>query len=315
MQVVTRVNDLKLPGRGVCVAWGMFDGVHLGHQQLIRAAVNRSRITDSLPMVITFEPHPLAIVYPDRAPLRIQNPQQRLKTLGTLGIEAVLVHPFTLEFSKITGEEYLRTLALELPALRGIFVGQGFHFGYRRSGDFELMERLGRELGFEASALPPVTYQDEAISSSRVRQCIREGNRTAVEAMLGRVHQLEAVVEAGEQLGRKLGFPTANLPVDGLELPPNGVYAVWVEWRGKRLAGVLNLGFRPTLQDARPRRRLEVHLLDFQDDLYGETLTVEWGRKIRDEQRFSGLDTLTAQIKCDVETARTMLTNGRRAID
>ncbi len=307
MLVVSHAADLAPNPHGFSVAMGMFDGVHLGHQQLISHAVREAAATGTTSVVITFEPHPQFIVQPDRVPLRIQTPKHRLRTLQDLGVDAVLVHPFTPEFARVSGEDYLRKLAADAAPLRSLCVGLGFHFGHKRSGDTGLMEELGRELGFSVTVIPPVTLDGEPVSSSRVRQRLRAGDFDGVESLLGRPYCLESVVVHGDQLGRRIGFPTANLQVEGLELPPHGVYAVQVGWRGKQLPGVLNLGRRPTLNQPEPTLRLEVHLLDFDENLYGETLSIRWVKKLRDEQRFPDLASLKAQIQQDVTDAREAL--------
>lgn len=307
MLVVQHAADLAPNPYGFSVAMGMFDGVHIGHQRLISQAVREASATGTLSVVITFEPHPQSIVQPDRVPLRIQTPEHRLRTLKDLGVGAVLVHPFTPEFSRVSGEDYLRKLAADAAPLRSLCVGLGFHFGHERSGDTALMEHLGRELGFSVTVIPPVMVDGEPVSSSRVRQRLRIGDFATVESLLGRPYRLESTVIHGDQLGRRIGFPTANLQVEGLELPPHGVYAVHVGWRGKQLPGVLNLGRRPTLNQPEPTLRLEVHLLDFDENLYGETLSIRWVKKLRDEQRFPDLSSLKAQIQQDATDAREAL--------
>ncbi len=307
MLVVSQAVDLAPNPCGFSVALGMFDGVHLGHQQLIAEAVRQASLTGATPVVVTFEPHPQSIVQPDRVPLRIQTPDHRLRTLQALGIAAVLVHPFTPEFAQVSGEEYLRRLASDAAPLHNMCVGQGFHFGHKRSGDTALMKQLGGELGFTVTVIPPVMVDGEPVSSSRIRQRLRAGDFTGVESLLGRPYCLDAVVVHGDQLGRRIGFPTANLQVEGLALPPHGVYAVQVGWRGKELPGVLNLGLRPTLNQPEPRLRLEVHLLDADENLYGETLSIRWVKKLRDEKRLPDLASLKAQIQQDVADARQAL--------
>ena len=307
MQIVHQADQLRRHPGGYSVALGMFDGVHLGHQRLIESAIEEGLAAGSIPVAITFEPHPQTVLQPDRAPLRIQTPEHKLKSLEALGIGAILVHRFDLEFAQLTGAAYLRKLANEAHPLRHVCVGQGFHFGHLRSGDTDLIEQLGRQLNFGVRIIPPVLVDGEPVSSSRIRQRIRLGDLTSVDRLLGRTYRLESVVEEGDRLGRTIGFPTANLRVDGLELPPFGVYAAWIDWGGQKLAGVLNIGIRPTLRQPEPQRRLEVHLLDFDGDLYGQILSVTWVQKLRDEKRFADLPSLKAQIAKDVVMAGTVL--------
>lgn len=308
VHVVPQAGDLAASPDGFSFAIGMFDGVHLGHQAVVASAVEHSKAQGLTPTAITFEPHPLSIIRPDRAPLRLQTPAHRIHTLAELGIRSALVHPFTREFSQETGEAYIRRLLSEVPGpIRFFSVGEGFHFGHNRSGDTHLLEVMGRQLGFEVQVVPPVLFNGDSVSSSRIRRLVREGNFPAASALLGRPYTVESTVQTGDRLGRTLGFPTANLNEEGLELPPHGVYAVWTRWRDQKVPAVLNLGVRPTLSQPLPRRRLEVHLLDFSADLYGETLSVEWGIKLRNEQRFPDISTLRLQIQRDVEAARQLL--------
>ena len=214
---------------------------------------------------------------------------------------------FDAVFSQRTGEEFVRSLAGGFGRLRSFTVGQGFHFGHGRSGNVALLRGLGRELGFTVNAMAPIHIGAEVVSSTRVRAALREGRLGHVAELLGRPYSISAKVVKGDQLGRTLGFPTANLEVDGLELPPVGVYAVWVRVQGQEYPGALNLGFRPTVALSKPQMRLEVHLINFNADLYGQTILVEWVKLVRTEKRFSGLPALRAQIARDVAAVTTLL--------
>ncbi len=305
MLVVRHPSELPRTPRGCCVAWGMFDGVHLGHQHVIRTALNEA-ITHGAPAaVLTFDPHPLSVVCPDRAPRLLQSLPQRLRMLSGLGLAATLVFPFDATVAGLSGEEFVRRLVQETGGLRSLSVGEGFQFGYQRSGDVRLLEHLGRELGFAVHAAPPVALGGDVVSSSRIRQYLREGRLESVADLLGRPYSISGTVMKGDQLGRRLGVPTANLSVEGLELPPNGVYAS----RVKRSPGadefpaVLNLGIRPTLGTLDPVPRLEVHLLGFDGDLYGEELEVTLVEFLRPEQRFGSLEDLKHQVDRDRQSA------------
>ncbi len=291
------------------MAWGMFDGVHLGHQHVIRAALADAATHHAPSVVFTFDPHPLAVVRPDRAPRLLQPLPQRLRAFADLGLQTGLVFPFTSEVACWSGETFIRWLVSEAGGLRSLSVGEGFQFGQARSGDVGLLRRLGQELGFGIHVVPPVAVGGDVVSSSRIRQCLREGRLELVTELLGRPYALSGIVERGDGLGRKLGIPTANLGIGGLELPPSGVYAARVRRinRAGDYPAVLNLGMRPTLGRPEGEQRFEVHLLDFHADLYGEELEVTFVDFLRPERRFESLDALGDQIRRDQESARDAL--------
>jgi len=308
--LVTRTPaELPRALRGCCVAWGLFDGVHLGHQHVIRAALTDAFAHDAPSVALTFDPHPLSVVRPERAPRLLQPLPQRLRVLADLGLTAALVFPFTRDVADWSGDEFIRRLVSGAGGLRSLSVGEGFQFGHNRSGDVPLLKRLGKELGFGVHVAPPVSLGGTVVSSSRIRQCLREGNLEYVTELLGRPYAISGVVRPGDRLGRQLGVPTANLAIDGLELPPFGVYAA----RVRRLTqstdhpSVLNVGVRPTLGKPDGELRFEVHLLDFTGNLYGEELEVTFVEFLRAEQRFESLDALREQIGRDQAAARVAL--------
>lgn len=293
--------------QGVCLALGMFDGVHLGHQHVVRQARLDARATGAASVILTFDPHPLAVIAPDRAPKLLQSVTARVQALGDLGVDAVLLQRFDATTRDVTGEAFIRQLAQGFGRIRSLTVGEGFQFGRGRSGDVPLLERLGSELDFQVHAAAPIRIGDDVVSSTRIRAALRSGDLAQAGQLLGRPYALSGVVQAGDRVGHTLGFPTANLPVEGLELPPFGVYAVRVLHRGREWLGALNLGRRPTLGLDQPPVRCEVHLLDFSGDLYGEELRVEFVAALRGEQRFDGLDALRAQIGRDIAEVRSRL--------
>jgi riboflavin kinase/FMN adenylyltransferase len=307
MVIAQQPNGLPRHPGGLCVAMGMFDGVHLGHQHVVRSALLDAAAFGARTAVITFDPHPLAVVKPGHAPLLLQSLPQRLRALEALGGDAVLVNQFTPEFARRTGEDFIRTLAREAGPIRSFSVGEGFHFGFQRSGNVPLLQSLGAELGFDTHACAAVSIGTERISSSLVRQSLRAGRLKTVAEYLGRPYSLAGVVQTGDRLGRQLGFPTANLDVRGLELPPFGVYAVRVRHGSRTLPAALNLGVRPTVTRA-GELRCEIHLLDFTEDLYGQEIEAAFVAKLRDEQKFSSPAALQTQIAQDVAAARALLT-------
>ena len=298
---------------GVCLALGMFDGVHLGHQHLVRQALLDARALGAKSVVVTFVPHPLLVVAPDRAPKMIQSLDERLRILGTLGANGALVLGFSKELSQVEGERFVRELIADFGRVRSFTVGEGFQFGHRRSGDVPLLVRLGKELGFRVNAMASIRIGDEIVSSTRVRAVLRAGELGQVAELLGRPYAVTGVVQTGDRVGRQLGFPTANLDVSGLELPPLGVYAVRVRHptqdgrEGPERLGALNLGHRPTVAGQGSPVRCEVHLLDYSGDLYGQELTAEFVQRLRPERQFSDVMALREQIGRDVERVREVL--------
>lgn len=306
-QVIHAASQLQHGTKPVAVAMGMFDGVHLGHQHVIRSAILNARRLGGVSVVISFHPHPLTVVQPERAPEFLQSVQQRLRAIARLGVDAVLLIPFDEPFSRVSGESFVRGLARDFGLLRSFTVGRGFHFGHGRSGNVPLLKALGGEIGFETHAMAPLSVGDELVSSTRIRKALQAGELNEVSELLGRPYALSGVVIRGEQFGRTLGFPTANLDVRGLLLPPLGVYAA----RALRPDGslhpcVLNIGRRPTVKPEAPTVTFEVHLLDFDGDLYGEELEIEFVARLRPERRFPSLDALKAQIASDAAAARAL---------
>lgn len=307
MRLLHHLGELAPATRPVCAAVGMFDGVHLGHQHIIAEAVSAARASGGLALIITFDRHPASVVAPERAPLLLQPLSARLATLDPLGADALWLIHFDEAFSRKTGEDFIRDLTRDAAPLRCICVGENFHFGYQRGGNAARLQEWGQALGFEVVAAAPVRYDDLPISSTRVREAVRRGDFATAGRLLGRPYELRAQVVAGDQIGRQLGFPTANQDIAGLVLPPNGVYATKVLVRGVEREGVTNLGLRPTLENPRPTLHAETHLLDFDGDLYGREIGVRFVARLRNEQRFGSLEDLRVQIGRDIALARSVL--------
>ena len=330
MKVIRAATELAA-GRKVCLAIGVFDGVHLGHQQIIRQTVADARQHDGVSVVVTFDRHPNAIVAPSRVPPMIYSLPQKLRTIESLGPDELLLIHFSEAFSQQTGEVFIRQLARDLssggarlcepqqlrdnepaaghrPALQNclqsICVGADFTFGHKRSGDVKLLQRLGTELKFTVHGMAAVALDGQPVSSTRIREAVRACDLDAAGQMLGRAYSVAGRIIHGDQLGHKLGFPTANIDTADLLLPPNGVYAAHADVAGKNFRAVLNIGHRPTVKSPTPELRVEVHLLDFAGDLYGQELEITFAAKLRDEQKFASLDELKAQIARDIAEAR-----------
>lgn len=304
MKLVHHLNELGPVRRKACLAIGFFDGVHLGHQQIIRQTITDARQHEAMALIVTFDRHPNSVVAPDRAPPLIYPLAQKLRVIESVGIDVTLLIHFDKAFSEQTGETFIRAVARDAGQIRSICVGANFVFGHKRSGNVELLRRLGAELNFTVHGLAAVALDGKAVSSTRIRQAITSGHLDAASQMLGRAYSLAGKVVTGDHLGRQLGFPTANLDVAGLVLPPNGVYAAHARISMDSHRAVVNIGFRPTVSSVKPQLRVEAHLLDFTGDLYGQDLELVLVDKLRDEKKFSSLAALRDQITRDVQQAQ-----------
>jgi riboflavin kinase/FMN adenylyltransferase len=304
MKVIQAASELQPGNRKVCLAIGVFDGVHLGHQQIIRQTVADARQHDAVGLVVTFDRHPNAVVAPQRVPAQIYARSQKLRAIESLGADAVLEIRFDRAFSEKPGDGFVRELGRELGRIHSICVGADFVFGHRRTGNVALLKALGRELHFQVHGLAAVALDGQAVSSTRIRESVGAGDLDGASQMLGRPYALCGRIVEGERLGRRLGFPTANLDAAGLLLPPNGVYSAVTKLQGRIYRAALNIGFRPTVAAGKPELRVEAHLVDFSGDLYGQELELEPGVKLRDERRFGSAEELREQIGRDVAAVR-----------
>jgi riboflavin kinase/FMN adenylyltransferase len=304
MRIIHAANELKPAGRKVCLAIGFFDGVHLGHQQIIRQTITDARQHEAIALVITFDQHPNTVVAPNRVPPLIYSLPRKLRAIESLGADTLLLIHFDKAFSEQTGEGFIRGVARDLGHVQSLCVGANFVFGHKRSGNVDLLRRLGAELKFVVHGMAAVSLDGRAVSSTRIREAIRAGDLDGVSQMLGRAYSLAGTVVRGDGLGHQLGFPTANLDATGLALPPHGVYAVHAEAGGKTYRAVLNIGLRPTLQNPNPQLRVEAHLMDFGGGLYGQELEVAFVDKLRGETKFPSLAELRQQIARDILDAQ-----------
>jgi riboflavin kinase / FMN adenylyltransferase len=304
MKIIHAADELKPGSKKVCLAIGFFDGVHLGHQQIIRQTVADARQRDAIALVITFDRHPNVVVAPGRVPPLIYSLPQKLAAIEALGADTLLLIRFDEEFSRQTGEHFIRRLAGDLGKIESLCVGADFVFGHKRGGNVALLKQLGGELGFAVHGLAAVALDGRVVSSTRIREALRAGHLDAASQMLGRPYAISGRVQAGDQIGQQLGFPTANLDVAGRVLPPNGVYAGRSQVDGKNYRCALNIGFRPTVAAAVPQLRVEAHLLDFSGDLYGREIEVEIGSRLRDEKKFGTAEKLREQIQRDLKMIR-----------
>ena len=302
MKVFRTLAELAATNRPVSLAIGVFDGVHLGHQRVLNQA-RAARAADGLAVALTFDPHPIRILRPDHAPVLLTSTAHKLALIEQLDIDACVLIHFDNAFAAITAEQFIAQLAF----CRHICVGTRFHFGHDRTGNPALLAQLAPRYGFTVTEIKPVlTPAGEMISSTAVRQHILAGNLDRAAAMLGRPFSILGTVIKGDGIGHQLGYPTANVyPAPGGEaFPPDGVYLTRVTVAGQTLTGVINLGRRPTFTDRSHQRLLEVHLLDFNRDIYGQELEVTFLQKLRGEQKFATVGDLKIQIAADIATAR-----------
>ena len=288
----------------VVVAIGNFDGVHLGHAALIARLTDAAERLDCPPAVLTFEPHPREFFTPDSAPARLSTLREKLELLADFGVEQAMVCPFNARFAGLTADAFIEQVLVRGLQVRHLIVGDDFRFGKGRAGDFSQLEAAGVRFGFTVEAMGSVTVDGERVSSSGVRRALAAGDMAHAARLLGRPYIMDGQVLHGQKLGRQLGFATANLRIKHNPLPMSGVFAVEVSGLGdKPLPGVANLGVRPTVGGT-TRPLLEVHLFDFDRDIYGAHISVRFVHKLRDEQRFPNFDALKAQIAADAAAAR-----------
>ncbi|MBN9090472.1 MAG: bifunctional riboflavin kinase/FAD synthetase [Reyranella sp.] len=298
-------QSLPAEWTGGVVALGNFDGVHKGHQALIARAQAVARTLDVPLVVLTFEPHPRRYFVPDTGPFRLTLPSAKVRLLAEYGVQAVLAQRFDPGFAAITAQAFVDNVLLQGMGARHVVCGYDFTFGARRSGNVERLREMAAERAFGVTVLDPVMHEGEIYSSTRIREALRAGWASEASELLGHHWEIEGIVEQGDQRGRTIGFPTANVALGEHLRPRFGVYAVRALVDGTWRNGVANLGKRPTV--GKLQENFEVHLFDFSGDLYGQKLRVQLVDFIRPEMRFSGLDALKAQIAADGEAARTLL--------
>ncbi|MFN2599019.1 MAG: bifunctional riboflavin kinase/FAD synthetase [Pyrinomonadaceae bacterium] len=295
--------------RPTVLTLGVFDGLHRGHQLIVRTVVERARACDAVPTVITFDPHPRAVLHPESAPPLLQTLDQKVEALAAFGVGQTIVVRFTPEFARVRAEDFLRDVVEERLHAKEVYLGRGFAFGYERGGDIELLRRVSRELGFHADEVPEVRLRGHRISSSRIRQLLAGGRVNLARRMLGRPYGVEGRVVRGAARGATLGFPTANLHPQNRVIPRAGVYVTATLIEGAWRRSVTNVGVRPTFErDAEPS--VETFVLGWRGDLYGDVVRVRFLARLRDERRFSSVGELKRQIHADVSRAEEFFARG-----
>ena len=288
--------------RGTVLTLGVFDGLHLGHQRIMQTVVESANATGAVPTVITFDPHPRAVLHPKNAPPLLQTLDQRLANFEVLGIKQTIVIRFDKEFADTDAETFLRDIVHERLQAREVFLGKGFFFGKNRGGNIELLREMSKRLGFFADEVAEVRLRGRRISSSKIRQLLAEGKVNLARRMLGRPYGVEGQIIHGLQRGRTIGFPTANLHPHNRVIPKFGVYATATLIEGKWRRSITNVGIRPTFDDDQ-NPSIESYIFDFDGDLYGDVLRVRFLHRIRDERKFASIDELRAQIEKDTRRA------------
>jgi riboflavin kinase/FMN adenylyltransferase len=304
MKVLRTIDELSsLPG-STHLAIGVFDGLHVGHQAVIGRALESARQSSGHAVVVTFDPHPVRVLRPEKAPRLLTSTRHKVRLIDKLGVDAVLLLEFTLEFSKTSPEIFIEKLARAARHLNQICVGQEWTFGANRSGSIRLLEKMAPKLGFQVASVAPILVDQRVVSSTLIRSAVESGDLASAAKYLGRDFTILGTVTEGRQLGRRLGFPTANLQAHNELFPPDGVYAAKAWFREREYGGVVNIGIRPTIENESGERTLELHLFDFDQQIYGEDIEVAFVQYLRAEQKFAGVDELQRQIRRDAELAR-----------
>ena len=305
MQLVRGIHNIQLSDHGCVLTIGNFDGVHKGHQRVISALVAKAKSLNCVAAVLVFEPQPQELFAPDKAPARLCRLRDKYALLADLGVERLICVNFNRKFANQSAEQFIEHLLVEKLGVKHLIVGDDFHFGKNRAGDFSMLSSAGKKYGFEVTDTASCKLENCRVSSTAIRHSLEQDNLTEVENMLGRPYSIIGKVFHGDKRGRQLGFPTANVLLKRRNSPLNGVFAVKVKTLNGIFNGVANIGARPTINGI--RQQLEVHIFDFCDDIYGQCIEVIIKKKLRQVMKFDNLTALTAQIKLDSEQAKQVL--------
>src|SRR6266705_3051563 len=304
MEILLSIPELERLRGPLFLAIGVFDGVHRGHQAVISTSADHARASNGTPVVVTFDPHPEKVLRPQAAPHLLSATQHKIALIRALGVEHLLIIPFDKQFAATEPEDFVGDLVAHSKPLREICVGHEWSFGKNRRGNLDFVKKLGAKFNFDVVGIPPVKLKGAVVSSTAIRQAVEKGDLAKAAEMLGREYTILGTVTHGDNLGKKIGFPTANLSAHSEQFPPNGVYAAEARIDGELYRGVINLGIRPTVSSGKSERVLEIHLFDFNRDIYGHDVEVRFLKFLRSEKKFQDLDTPVQQIRQDVEQAR-----------
>ncbi|AWL12674.1 Riboflavin kinase [Saliniradius amylolyticus] len=305
MELIRGLHNIRPRHSGCVLTIGKFDGVHLGHQAVVKNLLAKARELQLPATVMVFEPQPEELFTPDSAPARLSRLRDKYRQLKKLGVDRLLCVRFNRRFANQSASFFIQDLLVKQLGVRFLVVGDDFRFGHGREGDFSMLQRAGEEFGFDVVSTDSFRVFDRRISSTAVREALAKGDLKRAEAMLGRPYSIEGKVVHGDKRGRQLGFPTANVLLNRCKAPVKGVFAVKVHNAEKSWSGVANIGTRPTINGE--RSQLEVHLFNFSGSLYGQTISVELVSWIRDEIKFDSLSQLQQQIEADAQQARDRL--------
>jgi riboflavin kinase/FMN adenylyltransferase len=307
MVIYHNLDVITQPFHQAVITIGNFDGVHLGHQTLFRKVKERARAVGGQSVVITFDPHPIKLMRPDKQLPMLTTTAQKIKLLADLEVDVIIVHPFSPEFGAMPAREFVQYYLVQRLGAQEVVIGHDYRFGRNREGNIALLQTLGAEFGFPVHVVDAIQIDNTVVSSTLIRNLVRDGQVSAAQDFLGRSYEVTGAVIRGHGRGaRLLGFPTANLAVDnGLLVPAAGIYAVRAELRGQIFPAVANIGTCPTFNNQ--ELSLEVFLMDFDQDIYGAHLAVQFVQRLRDEQRFADVPALVTQIKRDVAAARQII--------
>ncbi|GAB4543917.1 MAG: bifunctional riboflavin kinase/FAD synthetase [Thermodesulfovibrionia bacterium] len=306
MKVIDGIENIRGGFPYPVLTIGNFDGIHLGHQAIFKQVVQAAKREKGTSMVLTFQPHPLRVISPERAPRQLTTFKDKVELIRGFGIDYLICINFTKEFSNIEAEDFVKRILVDKIGVKGVFIGSNYLFGRGRKGNPELLKRLGKAYGFSVTVVDELKIGDVTISSSKIRSLISNGKVEDASRLLGRPYSVMGTVIKGARRGRKiLHIPTANLTTPNELLPKDGVYAVTLNLEGKTYGGAANIGYNPTFEDK--RFSFEVHILDFNKDILGKDLRVNFIKRLRDEIRFNSPNELAEQLKKDIEIVREIL--------
>ncbi|TND01823.1 MAG: riboflavin kinase/FMN adenylyltransferase [Bacteroidetes bacterium] len=299
MKVYNSIDEFVKTGCPV-VTTGTFDGVHTGHLQIIRRLKETAQRCNGETVLLTFFPHPRMVLFPDRKQLLLSSQDEKIELLRAAGIDHLVIHPFTREFSMLTSQEFIRKILVEKLGTKKLVIGHDHHFGRNREGSFEHLREFGPVYGFDVEEIPAHEVEHVNVSSTRIRKALETCDVSDAARLLGYYYRLSGTVVKGNQLGRTIGYPTANIRVNDPDKlsPANGIYAVIVKYRDKKYGGMLSIGVRPTIGEGL-ERTTEVNIFNFDKDIYGESLTVEFVKYLRPEEKYPSLELLQKQLAAD----------------
>ncbi|WP_456325524.1 bifunctional riboflavin kinase/FAD synthetase [Desulfonauticus submarinus] len=311
-KIISSLNQIDNNIHCSCATIGNFDGVHIGHQTLIKKVCARAKAINATSVVVTFDPHPLRVLVDSKTPPFITLTEQKLQLISDLGVDYIFCIPFTKELASLEPKEFVKIYLVNGLKLKELIIGYDYAFGKNRKGNFNLLKKLGEEFGFRVEQLSPVMYKGAIVSSTRIRDLIQAGKVWEARPLLGRFYQVKGTVIEGKKRGARLLFPTANIALKDELFPKLGVYAVWVELDTNILPGVANIGYNPTFGNE--YLSVEVHILNFNQNIYGKTINVHFVQRLRNEKKFSSIQELKQQIQKDILLGKKILSQPEAVI-